>query len=256
MNSNINKASQKADVSIIVVQNAKKNSIIRNLENKKNEGNREIAVINVNNKKLEDVCIKKTNSKELALGAKITGSRPDTLKSRYPSIDSLLQKLPDVNSNSQETIDYDAYLKAKIVPGRTSEGGVSFQQSQYGDQIEEVRQQYEDTDKWMKAPNGKDTNLTEEQWLLVRTPAFKEWFGDWENDPENASIVVDENGEPLAAFHRNPSIFTVFDSRKGHNTDITRRAFHVKQSNITKGKHAFLTSTIHSKKTPTEKSQT
>lgn len=134
MNSNINKASQKADVSIIVVQNAKKNSIIKNLENKKIEGNREITVINVNNKKLEDVYIKKTNSKELALGAKITGSRPDTLKSRYPSIDSLLQKLPDVNSNSQETIDYDAYLKAKIVPERTSDGGVSFLQSQYGDQ--------------------------------------------------------------------------------------------------------------------------
>ena len=32
----------------------------------------------------------------------------------------------------------------------------------------------------MKAPNGKKTNLTEEQWLAVRTPAFKKWFGDWE----------------------------------------------------------------------------
>ena len=35
LNSNINRDSQKADISIIVVQNAKKNSIIRNLENKK-----------------------------------------------------------------------------------------------------------------------------------------------------------------------------------------------------------------------------
>ena len=32
----------------------------------------------------------------------------------------------------------------------------------------------------MKAPNGEPTNLTERQWLLVRTPSFKEWFGDWE----------------------------------------------------------------------------
>ena len=32
----------------------------------------------------------------------------------------------------------------------------------------------------MKAPNGVQTNLTEEQWLTVRTPAFKAWFGDWE----------------------------------------------------------------------------
>ena len=36
------------------------------------------------------------------------------------------------------------------------------------------------------APNGKPSNLTHEQWHLVRTPEFKAWFGDWENDPANA----------------------------------------------------------------------
>ena len=30
------------------------------------------------------------------------------------------------------------------------------------------------------APNGKPSNLTPEQYKLVRTPAFKAWFGDWE----------------------------------------------------------------------------
>ena len=54
---------------------------------------------------------------------------------------------------------------------------------------------------FMKAPNGKETNLTEDQWLAVRTAAFKNWFGDWEHDPQNASKVVDENGEPLAVYH-------------------------------------------------------
>jgi len=34
----------------------------------------------------------------------------------------------------------------------------------------------------LKAPNGKPSNLTPEQWKLVRTPQFKAWFGDWEND--------------------------------------------------------------------------
>lgn len=33
---------------------------------------------------------------------------------------------------------------------------------------------------YMKAPNGKPTNLTEKQWVQVRTKAFKKWFGDWE----------------------------------------------------------------------------
>ena len=46
------------------------------------------------------------------------------------------------------------------------------------------------------APNGKPSNLTHEQWHLVRTPEFKAWFGDWENDPKDASKVVDDNGEP------------------------------------------------------------
>ena len=67
---------------------------------------------------------------------------------------------------------------------------------------------------FMKAPNGKDTNLTEDQWLSVRTEAFKNWFGDWEHDPENASKVVDENGEPRVVYHGTDSQFTVFDSSK------------------------------------------
>ena len=72
-------------------------------------------------------------------------------------------------------------------------------------QMAEIRKQYEGTDQWMKAPNGKDTNLTEDQWLAVRTPAFKEWFGDWENDPDNASKVVDEGergGKNGASFNQ------------------------------------------------------
>ena len=49
-------------------------------------------------------------------------------------------------------------------------------------QKEAVRRQYEGTEMWMKAPNGQPTNLTEDQWLAVRTPAFKAWFGDWEEE--------------------------------------------------------------------------
>jgi hypothetical protein len=60
------------------------------------------------------------------------------------------------------------------------------------------------------APNGKPSNLTHEQWHLVRTPEFKAWFGDWENDPKNASKVVDENGEPLVVYHGTNNQFNVF----------------------------------------------
>jgi hypothetical protein len=66
------------------------------------------------------------------------------------------------------------------------------------------------------APNGKPSNLSEAQWNQVRTPEFKKWFGDWENDPENASKVVDENGEPLVMYHGSPSVdIESFDIDKG-----------------------------------------
>lgn len=93
-------------------------------------------------------------------------------------------------------------------------------------QSEVVRKQYEGTDQWLKAPNGEDTNLTEEQWLAVRTPAFKNWFGDWENDPENASKVIDENGEPLVVYHGTDAEFDVFDASKARaNMDIQGNFF-------------------------------
>lgn len=67
---------------------------------------------------------------------------------------------------------------------------------------------------FMKAPNGADTNLTEDQWLAVRTEAFKNWFGDWEHDPQNASKVVDENGEPRVVYHGSHQWFTSFNDGK------------------------------------------
>lgn len=63
---------------------------------------------------------------------------------------------------------------------------------------------------YMMAPNGEPTNLSEDQWVQVRTPEFKRWFGDWEHDPEQASRVVDENGEPKVVYHGTPNEFTVF----------------------------------------------
>lgn len=72
------------------------------------------------------------------------------------------------------------------------------------------------------APNGKPSKLTPEQYKLVRTPEFKAWFGDWENDPKNASKVVDENGEPLVVYRGDSSA-----SKKGFvfKTGFNRMGF-------------------------------
>ena len=105
--------------------------------------------------------------------------------------------------------------------GGTFQGGNSntlFQVSpeEFNRQKAEVRKQYEGTDQWMKAPNGNDTNLNEDQWITVRTPAFKNWFGDWENNPQNASKVLDEEGEPLIVYHGTVAgEFNTFDRSYG-----------------------------------------
>lgn len=81
--------------------------------------------------------------------------------------------------------------------------------------IKEVR----DDKGRLLAPNGKPSKLNERQWKQVRTKFFKDWFGDWENDPENASKVVDENGEPMVVYHGTDADFNKFDrSYLGDNT--------------------------------------
>ena len=52
---------------------------------------------------------------------------------------------------------------------------------------------------YLKAPNGKNTNLSPEQWVNVRTSRFKKWFGDWEKAARIAklrgsnNVIVPEN---------------------------------------------------------------
>lgn len=92
------------------------------------------------------------------------------------------------------------------------------------DEERDIKEKAVSSGTFMKAPNGKPTNLTEKQWLHVRTKAFKNWFGDWENDPKNASKVVDENGEPLVAYHGSKNKFREFDKFKvGKNYEESRR---------------------------------
>lgn len=77
------------------------------------------------------------------------------------------------------------------------------------------------------APNGNVSNLNERQYVHVRTKAFKDWFGDWENDPENASKVVDENGEPMVVYHGSKSKTRIDYFKIGNDLlwDIPRGAF-------------------------------
>lgn len=89
-------------------------------------------------------------------------------------------------------------------------------------EIDRIVREAKENGTYMKAPNGKPTNLNERQWAQVRTRAFKKWFGDWEKAAEespstaktNSSKIVDENGEPKVVYHGSPYRFFRFDKTK------------------------------------------
>ena len=91
-------------------------------------------------------------------------------------------------------------------------------------EYDSVAAQYKGTDAWMQAPNGEATKLSERQWVQVRTPSFKKWFGDWEAARakggvwavEDVSKAVGENGEPLVVYHgSDKGGFTEFEAPGG-----------------------------------------
>ena len=72
---------------------------------------------------------------------------------------------------------------------------------------DEIRSRAIEDGTWMKAPNGENSNLSERDWVTVRTKAFKDWFGDWETYDDG---LLDENYEPRVFYHRSPKVFTEF----------------------------------------------
>lgn len=101
-------------------------------------------------------------------------------------------------STNEEIIDEDEDEDLSDFGSSVSERIAS---PNYTAEMQRIKERALTDGTFMRAPNGNPTNLTERQWLQVRTQNFKDWFGDWENDPTNASKVVDENGEPKVVYH-------------------------------------------------------
>ena len=112
---------------------------------------------------------------------------------------------PDKDVKAQEYV----YLKEDIAK---ADGDVL---SQIAESLAELFETGEYTDKTGLAK----VNVSPE--IQTITKNFKNWFGDWENEPENASKVVDEDGRPKVVLHGTPNnVFHVFDPEKsGSSTD-------------------------------------
>lgn len=56
-------------------------------------------------------------------------------------------------------------------------------------------------------------NVRDSEENQTETENFKKWFGDWQNDPANASKVVNEDGTPKVLYHQTSADFTIFEPR-------------------------------------------
>lgn len=86
----------------------------------------------------------------------------------------------------------------------------------------EIKHTYTDTkgdaDTDYFAPNGQKSELSDELSIMIRTPQFKEWFGDWEmaylyKDTDvkiPCSKVVNANYEPMVVWHGTGAEFSYF----------------------------------------------
>ncbi len=72
------------------------------------------------------------------------------------------------------------------------------------EEIRGIRERAQADGTYMKAPNGEKTNLTEAQWVSVRTTNFKKWFGDWERAAQfKAAMGKIMSMKPVAAISGN-----------------------------------------------------
>ncbi|MBS6026359.1 MAG: hypothetical protein KH899_01965 [Haemophilus pittmaniae] len=111
--------------------------------------------------------------------------------------------------SDEDVLNLVAKIKESAVGKLNENGDIRFSRN------EELTEE-----RYTQAKENGETELTFHQWKQVRSPEFKTWFGDWENDPENASKVINpRTGEPLVVYHGRFDDFTVFDRNElGANT--------------------------------------
>ena len=191
---------------------------------------------NIESKIIEDknIILKETLTNILEEERRDATKHEEELYNPYGYDAETMSAMPDIQFSVEKTTPEQVFFDNEIVPqiiDHLKAQGINVynreklveylknhdyrkQQMAFEAEMQSIKQKAIADGTFMKAPNGNPTNLTERQWLQVRTKAFKDWFGDWENDPANASKVVDENGEPKVVYHgsKSKNKISVFDS--------------------------------------------
>ena len=125
--------------------------------------------------------------------------------------------------SDEDVLNLVAKIKESAVGELNENGDVRFSRN------EELTKEH-----YNQAKENGETELTFHQWKQLRSPEFKAWFGDWENDPENSSKVINqETGEPLVVYHGTGREFNAFKKMKttrgnvftGETREVESQAF-------------------------------
>lgn len=116
-----------------------------------------------------------------------------------------------------------------IIPNNSS---AELRQTMEQDGVPIMEYKADDEADRLKVLNSlKDVRFSKEiNTAQTETEAFKNWFGDWQNDPVHASKVVNEDGTPKIMYRGDPNEINVFDRKKSKGSNLYGRGFYFTDS--------------------------
>ncbi|HNG97839.1 MAG TPA: hypothetical protein PLW93_06195, partial [Candidatus Absconditabacterales bacterium] len=178
-----------------------------------------IPTIERNGKNIQDVINEHTAKVEKIEGEKIRevnensgDNRNQKTIEKTQDIQPLLTTYPDVLKNIVNPEILQNIIQSEVAAGNlilNADGSIKEVYTEVGGE-KKPSQLFAK----MKA-DGFSEQQALKTWLQVRTPEFKNRFGDRQSaDKSQVSKIVDENGEPLVVYHRTDKNFPEFDPAK------------------------------------------
>ena len=79
-----------------------------------------------------------------------------------------------------------------------------------------------DSDGFVHSIREKNSPVKPKFEDVTYSQQFKRWFGDWQNNPQKASKVVNDDGTPKVMYRGDPEEIRIFDRKKAKNGQLGR----------------------------------
>nr|WP_304670482.1 PLxRFG domain-containing protein [Neisseria polysaccharea] len=154
--------------------------------------------------------------------AELKAQTDEALREKHPPKTVYLMKHKqsgDALPITKTQFDYAVYLENMPSEGLRFSRAAKKTDGGHSGSFGETARRYGGEAAYRQAEKDGKTVLSYRRWVQVRTPEFKAWFGDWENDSDNASKVVNpKTGEPLVVYHYTEEQFDTFNLNKARQS--------------------------------------